>query len=289
MKTRIKNAFRFLWDLYMDFCSCDMFVYSANATLWLVMAIFPLIILALSILRLFPLLDPELLHEFMKELFPAIPVVDELVTKIAAELEDQSTAVVSLISGAVTLVSASSGIFAVIKGLARLNGITKQNWMKYRFISLGYTLGLLILIILTLGSKLSGGIILGLIHSQLELKSLRLISGTVISILQYCHIITLIGTFLMAWGLYLFPFDKAVRLRSLIPGAVFASVAWFVAGKLFTFYITRFWKNSVVYGSLTAVVLIILWFYMMAVILFLGAALNKALLNKKIIRSKPNK
>ena len=273
----MKKPFRFLLNTYLNFCKSDMFVYAANATFWLVIAAFPMLILLLSVLRFFPSLQTEQLRAFLLEVFPSAPAIGELVATVAPELEKESTTAVSWISGLATLFSASTGTFAVMKGLAHLNGVKRQNWMKYRLISAGYTLGLLILVILTLGSKLAAQIIISLINSKLELEALRSISASAVSVLQYCHIITLIGTFLMALALYRFPFEKGSRIRDRIPGALFASVVWFVAGKVFSFYISRFWKKYVIYGSLTAVVLIFLWAYLMMVILFLGAAINKSL------------
>jgi len=280
-----KKAYIFLARTLRDFSRNDMYVYSANATLWLVIAAFPLLIVLLSSLRYIPVLQPEQLRKTMLELFPTVPEISELVSEVALHLENGSTLVTTWISGLVTLFSASTGIFAVMKGLARLYGAEKQNWMKYRLIAIGYTLGMLVLVFLALGSKLAASIVIGLANSQLQLEGLQEASGTLIAVLDYTHLFTLIGTFLMAWVLFLFPFEKKKNLKKLFPGAIFTAVSWFIAGKLFTFYITRFWKKSVIYGSLTAVVLIALWVYIMMVILFLGAAINKSLANRDLFLS----
>ena len=273
----IRKALRFLGNSFRDFCRCDMFVYSANAALWLLMAALPLLMLVLSVLRFFPRLSAEQLHEFMQELFPTIPAVGVFVAGVSDDLGNGASAAVSWISGFATLFSASAGIFAVMKGLARLNGIENQSWMKYRLIAIGYTLLLLIMILLTLGSRLAAGILVSLVRSKTELPVMQKISGTLISFLGYCHIITLTGIFLMAWFLYLFPFKKTQQFGRLIPGAAFTCVTWFAVGKLFPLFIARFWKKSVIYGSLTALVLVILWVFLLMVALFFGAALNKSL------------
>ena len=46
---------------------------------------------------------------------------------------------------------------------------------------------------------------------------------------------------------------------------------------MFSFYIAHFWRRSYIYGSLTAVILLILWLYVIINLLFIGAGLNAEL------------
>ena len=62
--------------------------------------------------------------------------------------------------------------------------------------------------------------------------------------------------------------------RSQLPGTIFATAGWLVFSRVFSFYILHFWRLSYIYGSLTAVILIILWLYVIINLLFLGAGLN---------------
>ncbi len=62
--------------------------------------------------------------------------------------------------------------------------------------------------------------------------------------------------------------------RSQLPGTIFATAGWLVFSRVFSFYIVHFWRLSYIYGSLTAVILIILWLYVIINLLFLGAGLN---------------
>lgn len=62
--------------------------------------------------------------------------------------------------------------------------------------------------------------------------------------------------------------------RSQLPGTIFATAGWLIFSRVFSFYILHFWRLSYIYGSLTAVILIILWLYVIINLLFLGAGLN---------------
>ena len=62
--------------------------------------------------------------------------------------------------------------------------------------------------------------------------------------------------------------------RSQLPGTIFATAGWLVFSRVVSFYILHFWRLSYIYGSLTAVILIILWLYVIINLLFIGAGIN---------------
>jgi len=275
MIKKIKRIINCCIRAYREFAEADMYVYSANAALFLEIAAFPLMILLLSILRYFPLLKAEQLQTSLMELFPEVPEISSTVLGIASELERESTAAVSWLSGLTALFSASSGVLAVIKGLTRMYNINSNSWMKYRLISMAYTAALLLIIILALGTQLSAKLIIGLLNSSMELPELRRFADNIFIVLKYFKVITTAAIFLAVLELYRFPFGQNRKLRDRLPGAVFTAVSCFLASKVFTFAIGRFWKPSIIYGSLTAVILLAYWGYTIMIILFMGAALNK--------------
>ncbi len=62
--------------------------------------------------------------------------------------------------------------------------------------------------------------------------------------------------------------------RLITPGAVLAVIVWVVASLAFAYYVSNFANYSVIYGSLGAAVALLLYFYISAVVLLLGAELN---------------
>jgi membrane protein len=63
-------------------------------------------------------------------------------------------------------------------------------------------------------------------------------------------------------------------LRLITPGAVLAVIVWVVASLAFAYYVSNFANYSVIYGSLGAAVALLLYFYISAVVLLLGAEMN---------------
>jgi len=268
---------------YQFFDSADMSVYAANASFFLEIAAFPLIILLLSIVRFFPILSSEQIRIFLLKLFPDVPAISDTISGIALDLEQNTSATVSWISALVTLFSASTGVFAILKGLWTLHGYPKNGKaVRYRLIAIAYTVVILMLAILAVGTDFTANVALRLIYSNPYLSFLTKFTDHIVRVLKYFQIITLTGSFLVVTSLYMFPFERKARIRDQIPGALFTSLCWMLASKIFSFYINYFWKSSVIYGSLTAVILISFWVYLLMSILFLGAALNRALEEQRI-------
>ena len=67
------------------------------------------------------------------------------------------------------------------------------------------------------------------------------------------------------------------RWSWLTPGAVFAAVGWLIASLLFSLYTANFGRFNETYGALSAIVVLMLWLYLTAYLVILGAELNAEL------------
>jgi membrane protein len=75
-----------------------------------------------------------------------------------------------------------------------------------------------------------------------------------------------------------------------IYGAVFTTVAWIVVSNLFSTYFTRFPMSTSTYGSLTGIMIVLLWIFICINIVFLGACVNEVIYpQKRIINEKKQK
>ena len=71
--------------------------------------------------------------------------------------------------------------------------------------------------------------------------------------------------------------EKQYLIKTFLPGILFALLGWMLVSVGFSFNVEYFANYSVIYGALGAVVVLLMWLYMTAVILILGAELNGAL------------
>lgn len=91
--------------------------------------------------------------------------------------------------------------------------------------------------------------------------------------------------FLALGTLYAASMDERQPVRSIMPVIVLALFAWMAVSIGFSFYVENFANYSVIYGTLGAVIILMVWLYMTSLILILRAELNSA---RKIVKEKRN-
>ena len=77
--------------------------------------------------------------------------------------------------------------------------------------------------------------------------------------------------------LYLVSLDKKQPLKTVLPGIFIAAVMWVVVSVGFSFYVENFSNYSLIYGALGAIIVLLIWLYMTALVLILGAEFNSAI------------
>ena len=101
---------------------------------------------------------------------------------------------------------------------------------------------------------------------------------------MFSQIITEIGfvfiTFIIFLFLYKFMPKHKVNFKSQIPGAIFGAIALNVISFIFSKYLDIFKGFSITYGSLTTLMLIMMWTYSCFYSLFLGSEINKEIMKK---------
>ena len=145
------------------------------------------------------------------------------------------------------------------------------------------------------------GLTLLLLASLVALMLLIVVSETLL--LQIDRFITLPDLLIRLWnllrvivapvymllvltGLYATVGYRHYRLRQALPGAVFVVLIGFGVSSAFSYYITHAARYSVLYGSLAAFMVLMLWLYLMSAVIILGGELNYILANRNNIVGK---
>ena len=106
-------------------------------------------------------------------------------------------------------------------------------------------------------------------------EKLPAMNNTIKFILNVKNVIAIISLFFIFLLIYRFiPNKDGIILKNQIPGAIFASISWIIVSYFFSIYIDIYSNFSVIYGSLTAIVLILIWVYTIIYIILLGAEIN---------------
>ena len=241
--------------------------FSAQAAFFLIMSIVPFLSLLLTLIKYLPISQTMLLDTVIN----VTPVPFEpLVTTILEELFAKSNGAILSVSVLVAIWSAAKGVLAIVRGLQAVYHVNEsRNYFVLRFISAIYTVIFVTAIILTL---------LLLVFSNQIYYALKADFPTAADFIS----IFIKQKFLLALcllTLFFLVVYKLVRRSnnsfiSLIPGAVIAALSWIVFSYAFSVYIDKFSDFSYTYGSLTSIVLLMLWVYFCMYLLFIGAEIN---------------
>jgi membrane protein len=167
----------------------------------------------------------------------------------------------------VALWSANAGMKAIIDALNVVyDEKEKRGFIKLNLVSLAFTLAALASVLLAVGVV----VILPLILGYIGLSS---VSSLLLRLLRWPVLLALIIVGLA--GLYRYgPSRKEPRWQWLTVGSVFAAVAWMVSSALLSWYLANFANHDATYGSLGAAIGLMMWMWISAIVILLGAELN---------------
>ena len=254
----------------------EMSVYAGYTTLYVLMAMVPLLTLVIGLVNLVPTVNLEHFKSVLQELLPNIPQVQTLMTAMIANVNRRAGQLAISVSVLASLWSASNGVAAIQAGLHKLSG-AGGSFVKKRGAALLYTLLFILLIPALLIFQVLRGSLRTLIVSLGRTLNLPEVARVLLKIMQYSGLITLAVMVLVILLTYTFLQGEKRKLRCQLPGAVFTTVLWLVFSVVFEIFITRFWKASSLYGSLASIFLAAMWLKTITTILFYGEALNVAL------------
>lgn len=248
-------------------------VYAANACYFIVLAVFPALLLLLGLLQYTPL-EVERLGEMLQGILPEVLLApaEEL---ILITYDNTSGAALGL-SAVTALWSASRGIYGLLTGLNAIYGVQEdRGYVRTRLISVVYTFAFLVVLLLTLGLHVFSAGLLRLLQS---LSSPFL--GFLLSLVDLRFFLLLfIQTGIFTLMFMVLP-NRPNRFWDSLPGALLASLGWLIFSDLYSIYVERFAGLTSVYGSVYAVALAMLWLYCCVSIMFYGGALNRYLMER---------
>ena len=237
---------------------------AASASFFIILSIFPLLTLVLTLLRYLPVT----LQDFLDMLTYVLPeALMEVAEDLLRELYTANLAAVVSVTVLVALWSASRGVYGILLGLSAIQGDTEhRSYLRRRLMALFYTFLLIIALFVTLGLQVFGDNLLAL--------SYRVDFWLLEAVAQLVHQRYVVTTALLALLFSLiFAFFPARRLplRHVLLPALATAVGWLVFSYFFSIYVT--YGTFRFDGSMTMLVLGMLWLYICMCILFYGGVL----------------
>ena len=237
---------------------------------FIILSIFPFIIALLNILHFTPLSN----REFIDNVVQYLPQATQgIVLSFMSEISVSSSAKLLSLSLLGGLWSASSGIRQTIKALnSAFQSRETRSFFSLSLLALIFTVALIVLIILVLLTQVFGSKILYMLEHTFHLHEELL--DLLRNLSTYIPLAYTIFTFAALYRFSPNISKKNLKWKFTLPGAIFATFGIIISSKLFTFYVNNFGKYSVTYGSLTGVILLFLWLYLMSIVILLGGEIN---------------
>ncbi|MBT2664708.1 YihY/virulence factor BrkB family protein [Bacillus sp. ISL-4] len=255
---------------------------AAEQAYYYLLALFPLLILLLSILPYLNI-DIQTALDTIKTFMPAETM--EVVEKNIINILSERNGGLLTLGFLGTIWSASNGMNAFIHSMNIAYDVEEtRNFIKARIISIVLTLGLVVAFIVMLGLPVFGKVIIDLLQQVIPIPEEMQILFSLLRWVIAVVVISLVLAFL-----YRFAPNKSFPIKHVIPGAVTATVLWLGISLGFSFYVSNFANYSSTYGSLGGVIILMLWLYLSGLIFVIGGEINAILHRQNSIPKKQSR
>lgn len=257
----------------------DLPIYAASTSFFMIISAIPLFMLLFSTISLIPSIRAEDIAKQINLLFPNIPYVLEVVRYVMNMARELSTSNVLYVNIITALISGSTCLFAFIVGIKKVHYITRTS--NYALIKIMTILNIFVLystVILTLLFFILGKMIL-----NYAVKYFPFAASIISQILSYRYLTISILLIVLTMSLYTCCSNFQRHMLKNIYGSIFATFTWLLISRLFSNYYTSHPISTNVYGSLTGIIIALLWLFVCINLVFIGACLNEAIYPQSVI------
>lgn len=271
---RYKSFLGIIKEFIADVIRDDVEVYAAQSTFYIVLSAVPLAMLVVLCLKYFVSVDITAVTATIEKVLPQ--AIAQFLSSVISEVfyRTETTAVFSVVF--ITLLwTSSKGTMAVYCGLNRIYGYTKElGWLRMRIMSFFYNILFVAVIISSVVVIVFGNAILLFFDEKFILAHY-----IIRFIVQFRFIIFFVLFMLGFAALFTFLPQRRNKYRVQLWGAAVTAAGWLIISYGFSLYIQYFPRFSYIYGSLTAIMLLMLWLFFCIYMLLIGAEINKHIEN----------
>ncbi|MBO6602666.1 MAG: YihY/virulence factor BrkB family protein [Roseicyclus sp.] len=244
---------------------------SAGVAFYGILAIFPAITAVIAIWGLIG--DPRAIMPQLEAFRAILPedvftLLGDQISALASASTD-SLGLATILSILLALWSTRAGVAALMRGMNAVYDERNRRGLAHYASAFGLTVALILVALISIASVVVTPFVLAI----LPLGTLAALA------LEVVRWLVAIGVLLAGTGLvYRYgPNRRGARLPWITPGAVLAVTIWAAASAGFSLYLSNFGNYNEVYGSIGAVIALLIWLFISGFLLLLGAAFNAEL------------
>jgi len=263
---------RFIRDLYAEIRDDHVFMGAAALAYFLMLAIFPAAIFLLSLLPYLPIPDLQgALMDLLRQILPT-QAADLFTSTVEHVVSERRGGLVSF-GFLATIWAASNGLAAVMQELNVTCDVkeTRPFWAT-RGTAILLMLLFVVLVVGAFALVVLGGVM------QRRLASVIGFGSALLTLFAAFRWAVILGSLLTALAvIYTFGPNLEARFRLVSPGSVLAVLALVLSALGFRFYVENFGSYQATYGSLGAVIVLLLWLYVAGTVILIGSEVNALL------------
>jgi membrane protein len=271
--------------VYQEVDQDEVFTRSAALSYYFFSALIPMVFFLLTVLGIFANHSHDVrtnLLNYFARVMP--PDAFTLVQKTLREVAVHSTGLKLFFGLALALWSGSGGMSSIMDALNRCYHVKESRpYWKQKLVSLALTITIAVLTVVALGIILYGGAVAQFVGSHTGLSSVTVL---VWEIVQWpLALFFVVFSFAL---MYFFAPDVKQEWAWITPGSVVGVAIWLTASILFRTYLHFFNSYSKTYGSLGAVIVLLLWLFITGLAILVGGEINSEIENAAAKRGHPD-
>lgn len=262
-------AKKFLKDLNQEISKDNIYNGAAALGYYLTMAIFPAMILLMTLLPYLPIDNVD--KAIMDLLGQALPAeAYDMVAGVVNEVTSERRGGLLSLGLLGTLWAASAGMYAIMQQLNITYDVEEErSFIKARAVAILLSLMFGLLVIGAFSLIVLGGVIQDWIGSRFG------VSDALLMFFVVFRWVMIIAALLLGFALiYKYAPNVEQKFAFVSPGSVLGVVLLIVASLGFAFYTRNFGDYSATYGSIGAIIILMLWLYIAGLVILLGSEIN---------------
>lgn len=245
----------------------DIFGLAAQLAYFFLLSLFPFLLFLLTLIGYFPI-DEQSVIDLIATYAPS--QIGDLIHENVSLLVNQRNGGLLSVSIIGTVWAASNAVNALIRAFNKAYEVKEnRSFITARLIAIVLMIAMVMIIIIAFLLPIFGRMI------GVYLFSLFGLSANFISVWETLRwLISSIIFFIVFLALYKLAPNTKVRIGNMVWGALFATVFWQLVSLGFSFYVSTMGNYSATYGSLGAVIVLMIWFYISGIIIMIGGIIN---------------
>ncbi|MGN0174317.1 MAG: YihY/virulence factor BrkB family protein [Acutalibacteraceae bacterium] len=276
LKERISRWVNYYMGFSKEIEDHHIFAYASQASFFVVISAFPFLMILLNILQAVMPVPKEYFQSFIAEFLPY--QIQELANKLVDDFYGKVNISLVSVTTIFLIWSSSRGVKAITYGLRIVfNTKEDQGIIKLTLWSLVYTVLFMVSIIVSIAVLLFGSHLFDMLGNYIPpIKTLLSL------IFNLRYVVLHVFLTLVFMGAYKFLGKTKIKFRKQFIGAALSAAFWLIFSYFYSLYIENFSKMSYIYGSLTAVIFLMLWLWFCMISLLIGAQVNSWLYQKNM-------